>query len=466
MFLNKLTIFCGDEILREIQFRQGLNLIVDETPLSQISNETKSGNSIGKTTILRLIDFCFGGDAKEIYKDKEFTNQTNREVEDFLKDKTENVTIELQLIESFTEENSKIVVIKRNFLERNNKLFTINGEDCRGGNKNVNFQQKLKKILFDTEVEKPTLRQIIAKNIRIDSNRIENIVKVLGGTPKNVEYEALYFFWLGVNTDKASQKQHLDSEKRKEDAHRKRLIKSGTLEAIQQSLQIIGSQILELEEKQKNFDFSSDYQNDIDLLNNTKKEISQKSNELTQLVIRKELILESKEDLEKEFSTINIEQVQNLYKSAQVYIDDLQSSFEQTLNFHNKLIKQNLDYIIAEIPDIEREVNVLNNDIKQLLAQEKSLTEKLQKLGLLEDLEKIILNLKKLCEQRGERQNLQSLWQESNEKVKGITKELSLINADNKNKIIQERVSRFNQFFPRVSQRLYKGKLFIKCIRR
>ena len=62
MFLKSLTIFLGDgTIIRNIQFHAGLNLIVDETP---IVSGKETGNNVGKTTVLKLIDFCLGAKAR------------------------------------------------------------------------------------------------------------------------------------------------------------------------------------------------------------------------------------------------------------------------------------------------------------------------------------------------------------------------------------------------------------------
>ena len=58
MFLKSLKIERGSELIRDITFIKGINLIVDETTTS---DRTESGNNVGKTTVLRLIDFCLGG---------------------------------------------------------------------------------------------------------------------------------------------------------------------------------------------------------------------------------------------------------------------------------------------------------------------------------------------------------------------------------------------------------------------
>ena len=65
MFLKSLIISTPNKVIREISFHKGINLIVDE------SIEQITGNNVGKTTVLRLIDYCLGGDAKDIYVDPE-----------------------------------------------------------------------------------------------------------------------------------------------------------------------------------------------------------------------------------------------------------------------------------------------------------------------------------------------------------------------------------------------------------
>ena len=64
MYIKRLKITNNDGLIRDIQFHNGLNLIVDDTPSD---THTDTGNSVGKTTVLRLVDFCLGKDPKSIY---------------------------------------------------------------------------------------------------------------------------------------------------------------------------------------------------------------------------------------------------------------------------------------------------------------------------------------------------------------------------------------------------------------
>ena len=51
MYLKKLTIKTPKEIIREMDFKAGLNLIIDDT--DDVSSKT-TGNNVGKTTVLKL----------------------------------------------------------------------------------------------------------------------------------------------------------------------------------------------------------------------------------------------------------------------------------------------------------------------------------------------------------------------------------------------------------------------------
>ena len=66
MFLKVLYIKNDEELIREIKFHKGLNLIVDETPGANLQ---KSGNSVGKTTVIRLVDYCLDSNGKNIWYD-------------------------------------------------------------------------------------------------------------------------------------------------------------------------------------------------------------------------------------------------------------------------------------------------------------------------------------------------------------------------------------------------------------
>lgn len=454
MFLKELYIYNDESLIREIKFHQGINLIIDET---KTADRKESGNNVGKTTVLRLIDFCLGGKGENIYKDPEFKEKgSNTVIENYLRDN--NIIIILILKEDLEIETSKEITIHRNFLSRKNKIQKINGEYLN----NEEFPRKLKELIFNSKSLKPTFRQIIAKNIRDEKSRLMNTIKVLHPTTKQEEYEALYFFWLGIPINEAERKQQLHSLIKIEEDLQKRLRKEYTLSKVEQSLIIINRNIENLEKKKSHFNLNENYENDLQKLNHIKSDINRLSTLIGQLELRKELILESKYELEKEIANINVEQIKFLYKEAKILIPELQKTFEETLVFHNEMLIEKKNYITKELPSIEKEIKNLRRNIRELIFKENELSEFLKKSGAFEELENIVLELNKYYEQKGNLEEQKRLWQQTISNIENYSKELDSIdkNIISKEDLLNERITIFNKYFSAISQKLY-GEQFV-----
>lgn len=449
MFLKQVIIQNKNSIIRDIHFHKGINLIVDETPVG--SSQQATGNNVGKTTVLRLVDYCFGADGKNIYQDTEFNKQPNTTIENFLKEN--EIIITVVLVDNIGT-SKKEVVIRKNFLSRNKKLQEINGENITNDKE---FDKALKKEIFNTEVDKPTFRQIISKNIRDEKNKMTNIVKVLNSFASSEVYEALYLFWLGISTDSHSEKERLSLEKKKEEGFQKRLKKEGELSLIEQQLILLNDKIEELNTRKNKFNLNENYSFDVDKLNDVKSKLNRCATELSRLEIRKDLIIESKEDLEQEYTQIDTSQIKSLYEKAKSLISNIQVSFEDTVKFHNDLISEKLEYITKELPEIEQQIRKIKSEIMLLRKEEDLLTERLNKSALVEDFEKTILDLNKQFERKGNLEEQKRLWIYSQEKLANIDKDLNEINQGiiSKDSQIQNRITEFNKYFSVMSNRLY-----------
>ncbi len=449
MFLKQVIIQNKNAIIRNIPFHKGINLIVDETPVG--SSQQATGNNVGKTTVLRLVDYCFGADGKNIYQDTEFNKQPNTTIENFLKNN--EIIITVVLVDNLDVPKEE-VVIRKNFLARNKKLQEIDGENIID---NKAFDKKLKEVIFKSEVDKPTFKQIISKNIRDEKNKMANIVKVLNSFTRTEEYEALYLFWLGINTDSHNQKELLSKEKTREENFQKRLKKDGELSLIEQQLILLNAKIEELNQRKNKFNLNQNYASDVDKLNDVKLKLNRSATELSRLEIRKDLINESKDDLEQEYTQIDTSQIKSLYEKAKSLISNIQVTFEDTVKFHNDLISEKLEYITKELPEIEQQIRKIKSEITVLRNEEDTLTETLNKSALVEDFEKTILELNKQFERKGNLEEQKRLWLYSQEKLSGIDNDLNLINQgiSSKDSQIQSRITEFNKYFSVMSHRLY-----------
>ena len=164
MLLKYLHIHKNEEEIRNITFKKGVNLIVDTTTVDNLKD---SGNNVGKTTVLKLVDYCLGAKAKSIYQDSEF--KTDSKIKDFLE--TNNVVITLCLSESIETDDDDDIIIKRNFLARAKKLAEINGDNITDEKE---YQKKLKLLLFNFRGDKPSFREIASRYIRSDASSMDN----------------------------------------------------------------------------------------------------------------------------------------------------------------------------------------------------------------------------------------------------------------------------------------------------
>lgn len=457
MFLKALKIRNGGDVIRDIRFHKGLNLIIDET---KTHDRKESGNDVGKTTVLRLIDFCFGGDGFNIYKDPEFKEKANTVIERFLKDN--NVIIEMTLKDELELSSSREVKVRRNFLARSNKILEINGEAITGKDSLNAFKSRLKSLIFDSNEEKPPLRNIIAKNIRDERNRLTNTLKVLHPYTTTEEYEALFLFWLGVELDVTTRKQQLMRERKIEEALLRRLKREASLSQIEQSLIVIDRTISELTAKRNSFDVNDDYAADLESLNKVKREVNQLSTIVGNYELRKELILESKQELESEVSNADARAIESLYKEASSLIPAIQKSFEATIAFHNAMRQKRVEYITKELPALEVNLAEKKRELAELLSREKSLAEALKKSEIVDALHHIIAELNRLFETKGALEEQKKQWICSESKLSKIGEELGRIDKgiESRDDLIQDRVAEFNKYFSKISSSLY-GEQFV-----
>ena len=124
--------------------------------------------------------------------------------------------------------------------------------------------------------------------------------------------------------------------------------------------------------------------------------------------IRKSLIKEAKAELENNISTIDINQLRILYKEVTLNIDTIQKTFEDLLNYHNKMIVEKIKFISHDLPELENKLQYAKTELNELLSEEKRLSEKISKGDTFEELEKVIEQLNEKYMKKGEYERLHS----------------------------------------------------------
>ena len=187
MFVRRLLINSDLGVIRDVKFHEGLNLIVDKTP---DTDNRQTGNNVGKTTVLKLIDFCLDGDKRSVYADPEAAGTVYAKVRDFLVE--HKVTVRLELVDKLDSVLPRLVSVERNFADGRKSVRKVDEEKLTAAMFTERLAAKLVPPLED--VRKPTLRQAIAHNLRISDWKIEHTVQLLNQNTTKLEYEVLYLF--------------------------------------------------------------------------------------------------------------------------------------------------------------------------------------------------------------------------------------------------------------------------------
>ena len=462
MFLKLLRIETDDEVLRELHFHKGINLIVDDTPTStNDTNELKTGNNVGKTTVLKLIDFCFGAKAKNIYTDPENERQDYELVKNFLIDY--KVVITLVLKEDLDDDDSDEIVIRRNFLRRNKVLRQVNDQNCTEDE----FEEQIRMLLFPDVTEgKPTLRQLLSHNIRYSDESIGHTLKVLNRYTKDVEYETLYLYLFGCKFEGGQKKQELLTKIGQEISFKERLEKKQTKNAYEAALALVEREIQNLNEKKANLNINENYEEDLAHYTQIKYEKNKTAELISNLEIRMSIIVETQRDMEQEMSDIDLQQLRQIYFQAGTQFEKIQHTFEELVTYHNKKKKKKIRFISKELPELNSKITDERKRLDTLCEEEREYATIVAQGDTFAELEKLIEELNEKYRQKGEYESIISQMEDVDTNIKQYREELDEIDqkifTDDFEDTVKNQINKFNVFFYEVSKKLYGETYAIK----
>lgn len=457
MYLKSLQISSTNGTIRDITFHNGLNLIVDNTPSK--NNKIQTGNNVGKTTVLKLVDVCFGANPKIVYQDAEDKNKEYVAVRDYLKDKA--VSVSLELTDSF-ETSATTILIERNFLQRTKAMRMINGEQIL----DKDFENTLLHLFFPEVIySKPTFRQIISHNNRYTDDKIQYTLKTLDKYTKDTEYETLNLFLLGCDVSNGEQRQLLVEKIKQEESYKNRVENGMSLPTYKSALEQIISNIETLNRKKDDFGINADFEKDLGVLDEVRYKINSVSSEISTLNIRRELIEESVAGFQAETSNIDTKELKTLYEEVKVNISEIHKTFEELVLYHNKMIQEKIKFISSELPILKSNIAAKQAELSDLLRQETEYTAKIAKYDSFDTLEDIIEDLNNAHRQQGEYETVIKQLSEIDDNLTAYNNELKTISdglfSDAFKADLEARIERFNKFFSAVSKELYGESYFL-----
>lgn len=367
MYIRRLTLketSPSEKIIREINFKLGLNLIVDAG-----KNQEKS-NSVGKTTILKLIDIALGArERKYIYFNEE-TKKSNEELENYIIDS--KVQVVLEVAKSFTDytDCQELAVD----LFPNGKRY-INGESVSISD----YTKRLNFIFFSNYQNKPTFRQLIKMFVRIDQKADnDKFLKFLTRTPDKV-YNNIYSYLFNLQeqelaNDILAYKEKI-GEKEKE---LKNYMKSSNFD----SIDIITQKINLLEKRVEDINYQIDilidsqkFKENENKISEIRIEYAQIKDNLDKLSFQKERIKDIIERTEIDRDNLVSEEIlETLYKEVSCLTDKLDKEFKDLIKFNTELVENKLNYFNYQLEKKECQIKQLEINKNRLFSSYKNIT--------------------------------------------------------------------------------------------
>lgn len=448
MYIESLHVYKtipSKETIRFIKFNtKGLNLIIDNT--SNIPED--SGNSVGKSTVIHIIDLCLNAKSVNIlYKSTDGEGE-NLNIKKVLSDS--------KVIAEITLSDGKTSHTFSRSLYNNGKRF-YNGEVLT----KAKYEIKLKEILFDSILPNPTFRQLISKFVRTDEIQLNNVLYYLPSTSKEV-FESIYFFLYKFNSlENINLKQQLDEEKRLLEIqfnYYKNDPNIPSLDFIEQGLLVMDAEIHNLINLRKEINYIEKYKEELNSESNLLNEITLLQGDIELLNLQKSTLFKNLDKLTDNEVTIDLNIIQNIYSDASKFALSLNKTFEDVVSFHNQMIINRKEFINKQINEVDQKIKLLNNQLDLLIDEKKNSTIEILDKGLLNEINIINQKIDEINVSRGEYIKAQKIMKDIMSAIENIEIQISgLKNSTNDYiKILND----FNTFFTAYSEKLY-GEKFI-----
>ncbi|UWV09456.1 hypothetical protein [Streptococcus parauberis] len=342
----------------------GLNFIVDA------GKDQEKGNSVGKTTILKLIDIALGAkDRKYIYYDEE-TQKTNSVLKTYIEEK--KVRVELLIVESFEDyENHKNYLRAVDLFPRGKRF--IDGLEL---NQN-DYWQQLNVIFFSNVANSPTFRQLINMFVRIDQRSDNNkFLKFLTRT-NNATYQNIYAFLFDLQDQEMSirllELRKSFSDKEKELKNYMKLNDFKSIDVISQKVKLFETNINSLNEQMEILIDSKQFKENEEKISEIKVRYAQYNDKLDELIFKKQRIITILKDTETDVTDMIDEDVlKELYSETLDVVGSLNKEFQDLLQFNRELVQNKLNYFSLQLEKTNEKIEAIEIKKNQLFSKHRN----------------------------------------------------------------------------------------------
>ena len=395
MKLDSLEIKINNEVKRFVKFKSGLNLVTNKP------NSGRTGNSVGKSTLSRVVDFLMLGSIESIYIDEEF-KKPNLEIETLFKNNI--VTASL----SFFDYSNKINQISRHLCidDESESKFWVNGEIVE----EKGYESFIQDKIFNISTRRPSVRAVAPKFIRNDSHRMLSTTKFLDKRQGPKDYSELFLYLFGFNnTSLLTEKRdatNLVNRRKRNSTSINALVKE---QKPKSEIKKYKADAKELEDNLLTFEYSSEYSNPIERLSELQVKEDRYTEELLSIQRKVDNINHTIELLSKDKDGYLINELKAIYSFSGVAIDGALRELEDVILFHKNLVEKKKHFLTIDLPKLNEESEGLQAELSSI---RKDKLQVFSDMRSKESLDNVTKNLKRLGELKVELGKLEGLMEQ------------------------------------------------------
>lgn len=445
MFLKE--IYSEPEgLFDKVKFKRGINIISGEQVKTK--GEKPSLNSIGKSTLISLIDFCLFSkfDKKhKLYKAKEFLDEYKIVL---------RIEIEKEdyIIKRSTESEKKTIFFKEG--EKENEMAI---DDV----KRILYKKIFQSKDYPGISKDKWFRTVISLMIRNEKRGFENPIEYIPEVRRK-ESTIYHLMLMGIDNTLAVKNytfiQELDKRKKELDGIQNTVEKQyGKIESINNQLDTLGKEIKQAEEAHDKFRLEDSYKAEEERANEITREIKQiilHSNTLRDL-------LSNYKDSYKLEVDVDPKKITSVYEEINKDLGiALKKTLEQALEFKNKLIESRKDFIKTKIQEIEETLSKNSEKISGLDIERSKIFSFLKNKEAMKDLTELFEIISEKKDRHNDLKGKISLIEDINEAYLNKKTQYSKLQEDINEflKSIKEKISSLREIYNCIYDSLYTAK--------
>lgn len=447
MQLIRLEVLKNSSVIREVKFKSGINII---------TNSESDGNQIGKSTTLRVINFCLGSDGVSIWKDPD-TSVTNQKIYDLVTGG--GVVFHLTL-----KVNGVPYEVKRTIEQKINKngrvsLKRFGWIDNEPYNSMDKFKLAVAKI-FGYEVNKPSYSSVKNKFVRLDKSCAGNIFKFLNHHTQGDVYTLIYSHLFGFEGHRELEEElALTQEKKTIESRSLSLLNGKGEEHYLDKIRSLDDEINILLSKEETYDIAGIQNEAIEKLRIHRAGIALLSNEIAGIETKILYNNRTVDNYRSKITNVDVKSIVAIYEEAVSLVPGISKTLAETIDFHNLIFVRKAEYVEKQTEILDSELKLKKDKLNSKLSNEKELVKSISNEGHLSG---FILIEKAIQEKREERGRFSYVFDEVRairERVLEIEKTIITLRSrvDEYMVELHKNLSIFNDASKLISERVFKS---------